>query len=1286
MPTQDVPIPIVLDQGMDTDGDLKLKSKPELVENMLMQPKGTYKKRYGYKKMTNTTNGNETINKVVNMIDGFGSPIVDTGSGHYIYASDKDQWQKLTSTNSNALNNIEKSLQTILNNRTVQNGNNIYFIQKKEESDPENTPFTVMDESSGAIIYQGFLNRSYLPTYSKPINVVIENGFTTFIDMISGNIFYQRINNADFTITNAELINTPTPPSKIIAINGHSNIAVAYRVGNVLNVETFDNSMTQIDSTSFNCEDDDFAFIYDEDNNKYYLAFKIQGDTVDITLVELGTNLSVPSTGNVTGADGNLVILNGQTVNLQSTDIKHYNSVDIQAGGTLNIQGSTPGICQIGCANNFILNGQITTDGFEGNSQIINAISAFTGESLVHSIIQQQGGVGGVGASSPGGVGTNGYGGGGGGGDVFQSPTAQGGAGGSNNGAGYAGQGNGVPSSIGGAGNSTNANGANGGVVDGGAGGGSGGGGGGKTISFSGRGGGGGGHKGNHSHSIYIYCEGNLSGNGTINLNGKNGYNGGGAYSGGGSQFGGGGGGGGGAGGTAGKLILAVNTNSSSLTENLSGGTGGVGGTNNLDGGGINPMGTVGGVGESGQSTVATKSIIGAQKVSYPLGVTTGDYSLGLSIAYQNSIDLFFTDINNAIYITKFKDGSFDGFSVLCRGAGHTGDDEGANVQCFFHGDRNVDENNTYILVSLTSTDIPTGLPAPQDKTSQFYTVLIDRNGYPVSNIMPLEYIPSASWFKRDNDVLVSITNAKKLDSLLAQTFLFSLSERTNYFDCRLGQNLYFNSDILMTYNGHSIVENGFISPPAILNITGGTAGSETFFYVATYEYIDENGNIHRSGLSNEYRHEINANPSGGNQIDIEVRHLPITLKDEYLIRLFRTDANGEIYYLLEEQLVKHSSQIYSTTFNDTTATVEGNEFAYIQGVTKVGELENDPSPQFSFIITHNNRIFGVYDNDKPKIGYSKIQDERLPVQFNIPTLYTYAGSRSNFALASFRNSLIAFGDVRVVILGGDGLNNNGTNQTFTTPEIISHSIGCDEPNSVLGIDVGIIFKSNKGFYLINSNLQLQYIGGGVDAYDGEKIIKSYFQRNEFIAYFCTDNNRILCYHYASLDENGIGKWSVQSITNQTTEKLCGGISSANDLYIYKDNGEIFRKSDSFDDDGNFVTQTLTTGWIKVDQISGYIRVKKIFVVGDFKSNHNVGYELSYDYDDTVITTGIIEPVTTGVYEYQIHVPVQKCCAIKITIKDLFTDTNGESFSLTGMTLLIGVKKGLKKISVNKKN
>lgn len=314
----------------------------------------------------------------------------------------------------------------------------------------------------------------------------------------------------------------------------------------------------------------------------------------------------------VSGVDGGLIVLNGQTVDVVEGSVKQYSSIDIQTGGILRITGNTGAWTEIGCSGNCIINGQIIARaGYDGQAThgggSFTKTSAFGMGALSYSVTQQNGGTGGNGSgvtatAGRGGLQANGIGGGGAGG----GPGGNGGAGGENGQSSNSYPG-GTGGGLGNGGNSIN-DGSN--AYPRGGNGASGGGGGlyaastGKiSIEFAYGGGGAGAYKGHHGKGLTLYVEGALSGIGSIICSGRAGFIGGAGvdFSGtGGADAGGGGGGAGGAGGSGGALILKYRSLVSSPSISVAGGVGGAGGAGN------NAAGASGSIGLNGTYSLSS--------------------------------------------------------------------------------------------------------------------------------------------------------------------------------------------------------------------------------------------------------------------------------------------------------------------------------------------------------------------------------------------------------------------------------------------------------------------------------------------------------------------------------------------------------------------------------------------------------------------------------------------------------------------------------------------------------
>jgi len=272
----------------------------------------------------------------------------------------------------------------------------------------------------------------------------------------------------------------------------------------------------------------------------------------------VGTTLDNIKISDFVPIDGDLIISNGQTVDISSGSVKRYSSLNIESGGTLRIIGNNLALTEIAVNGDVTINGQIIGDGFFVGSSI-NKVSEITGENISFNILQASGGNGGASAPTVRGGGSQHSGNGGGGARADSPNVANSGAVGNNATANSAGASIGC--------NSNNQ----------------------------------GGLRGNHGHSLLLIANGQILGTGSINLSGKNGSNGGygGVY--GWTGVNSCGGGGAGAGGSAGYLKIKYFQQLGNININTNGGIAGSPGAGGT--GGQTGSGSSGGSAQNGSSS-----------------------------------------------------------------------------------------------------------------------------------------------------------------------------------------------------------------------------------------------------------------------------------------------------------------------------------------------------------------------------------------------------------------------------------------------------------------------------------------------------------------------------------------------------------------------------------------------------------------------------------------------------------------------------------------------------------
>ena len=575
----------------------------------------------------------------------------------------------------------------------------------------------------------------------------------------------------------------------------------------------------------------------------------------------------------------------------------------------------------------------------------------------------------------------------------------------------------------------------------------------------------------------------------------------------------------------------------------------------------------------------------------------------------------------------------------------------------------------------------------------------------------PVEKTPGVVSFVANSKGRIRSENAT-LFSLLGVTEQRIDFEGSNtYAYSNINKNMNVIGGILHSYDGHSTTEQGFHLFPEGVAVTGtstsgGFMSDGTYQYSCVYQWVDARGNVHRSAPSIAFSDTL----SGGGSTQkntITIPTLRVTRKSaprsEVTIEVYRTEDSGTIFYNVGSisSPTENDLTADSVTFEDTLAdaSIISNEILYTTG----GVLDNIAAPSCDIIISHENRLFISGLQNKNEIRYSKITRQGEGVAFN-EALSIKVDPRGGdiTALASMDSNLIIFKRDNIYRVAGDGPSDTGAGATFTEPELIASAVGCVAFNSVvLGPD-GLYFKSAKGIYHLSRSLQVDYIGANVEDFNQYNVTSSKLLDDVNEIRFATVEGNTLVYNYY------FKQWSV--FTGQST------VDSAiwNSTYIHvSSTGKIFQEdSSTYLDDGAAVSMKIATGWIRVGSLQGFQRVYRATILGNYKSRHILRVSVYNDYSDAIVQTSEFTPASVlsvdsgfygdedygdiaeygssdnGVYQFETHIKKQKSQSVRFVIEDIIDNGvnigAGESYSITGLTIQIGSKRGLNKVSASK--
>lgn len=483
---------------------------------------------------------------------------------------------------------------------------------------------------------------------------------------------------------------------------------------------------------------------------------------------------------------------------------------------------------------------------------------------------------------------------------------------------------------------------------------------------------------------------------------------------------------------------------------------------------------------------------------------------------------------------------------------------------------------------------------------------------------------------------------------------------------------LNISGGMLWTYDGNSLFENNFNTFPDYLDLTEslGTGGLSvgTYQYVAIYEWIDAKGNHYRSGISPQVQITTTAPNSS---VSVVVPTLRLTQKSQVQIALYRSSANGTTLRRVTQSPLTGTSyndpSVDSITILDGLDDVRqaGGDILYTTG----GEVENIPPPATNSLTTYRSRLILFPSEQTTSFWYSKEVVPGFPAEFSdffVQNIDEIGGAIVGGI--QMDDKLIIFKANNIFYMTGQGPANNGSNNDFSTPFLINSDVGCIDRGSIVLMPNGVMFKSNKGIYLLDRSLAANYIGAEVESYNPQTVTSAQLMKDVNQVRFTLNSGVCLVYDYY------FSQWSVFS--NISAVDSC---SFENKFTYLKSDGTVLEETPGqYNDDGAFIPLSLTTAWLSMAGIQGFQRVYKALLLGDKKGSHTLVVKVRRDFNSTVLQTDNIDAtaINPSVYQWRIFPIVQKCEAIQLEISDSQSSAFNEGFDISDLTLEVGTKSG----------
>lgn len=529
---------------------------------------------------------------------------------------------------------------------------------------------------------------------------------------------------------------------------------------------------------------------------------------------------------------------------------------------------------------------------------------------------------------------------------------------------------------------------------------------------------------------------------------------------------------------------------------------------------------------------------------------------------------------------------------------------------------------------------------------------------------------------------VVSLLRATRLDTV-AGSFVTQTNPVLSTLDYsapirikELGGTLFISGGVLRTYDikadaaasSVAISEAGPLLKPEPPTLTPGAGGSLTaskvYKYCTVFCEVDGRGRIRRSAPSDVVSVTLS---SAQNQVAI-VQNAYYPTSATACIEVYRSDGDGAVFYRLEafgsrtnpSQPTGGNTVSFTDTLSDTTLTTQEQLYS-------LGELENYAAPPFKDITIHRARVWGINSEDDRELWFSKEIQSGLGVGFHPNLKLRLEGDDGGaFCLAAMDDKIVAFKRNSIYVTSGDGPDNTGGGNFFPPFNLVARNVGCVEPESVLLIPDGIVFRSLKGFWLLSRGLDLTYIGAPVAAYNSLDVTAAVLVEGASHARFTTSSGRTLIYDYFWKE------WTTSTGQASVSAVNYGGVFT----YI-NSSGQLLQEDASlWGDNGSAIQQAVEFAPIAASGAGGWERVFEFQVEGEYLAASTIAIKVAYDFESTnqeTLSLALGGIQVDSQYRVRGRFSRRNCESFRIRIEESSTS---QGFSLAALMLIIGVKGG----------
>lgn len=433
-------------------------------------------------------------------------------------------------------------------------------------------------------------------------------------------------------------------------------------------------------------------------------------------------------------------------------------------------------------------------------------------------------------------------------------------------------------------------------------------------------------------------------------------------------------------------------------------------------------------------------------------------------------------------------------------------------------------------------------------------------------------------------------------------------------------------------------------------------------------------------------------------KVTLKIPTLRLTYKPNVKIQIYRWSTDNQIYYQITSVVAPtlNNKTVDFITYVDTQSdnTILGNNIIYTTGDV----LENIAGPSSIATTLYDDRLWLIDAEDQNLLWFSKQVIEATPVEmsdlltvFVAPSIGAQGSTGTMKCIAPMDDKLIIFKEDAIYYLNGagQGPDNTGANNNYSGVIFITSSVGSANQNSIVLIPQGLMFQSDKGIWLLGRNLETNYIGAPVEAFNQYTVSSAQSIPGTTQVRFTLSNGSILMYDYF------YEQWGTFVGAPAISSTLYQGLHT-----IVNSSGAVSQETvGNYLDNGNPVLLQFTTSWINLAGLQGYQRAYFFYILGKYLSPHKLNIEIAYDYNPSPTQSTLISPSNfAGFYGsispygqetyggpgdielWRVFLAQQRCMSFQISLKEVYDPSfgvaAGAGLTISGLNLVAGLKKG----------